>query len=1037
MSDSSSPFLSADSISGSNNLKELLQHQLNDVHSKIEQTTLIGKNLQDFEAEIGNHLKSIIRTESTAGRVGTNGSERVSTNHLDPTLLRKIEDFQREFNVVTQGNERLFSQPIPSLQTGATDHDPSEGTGIFQSGPTSSPSSASSIRHKRKSKILARRTGDVQFSSEVTENLLRECRQLAEKSQQAELTINSQQAEMDKQQERLKALENQLVSLSRMEEQYKDQNWNLEITNRELHDTLQKKIEGLTKINSELNRLNQSRSADMDIIEQLRVRENEYLTELEGLRSKHENEIAHVKRERENYSQDSAELQALVSELKAQIEVKSSLLSATIPTLNPDNHDNSLALTDNFYGSKLLELSPTASPAKAMPSRNSTLESETLKNSLNHAHRIIASLRNHLSKEKAEKIELKRLLSSRELPSSDTSPTKASTSSPSSINSLNVLKSNTPVNGKRKQRLALFNTRQGKSNRPQTAEGWEDQTDIDFSSASIGHGVFGTAVETETDLFETATENEVETETENDTAFETANDQPTEDDYLTGRSASHFGSEGELTETENPFPLTKPFGTQKSSEGVFSSSDEEDDSSSQFFTGKVRKKSASSSSIRSGPLTPIQGHSLANEFISQDDFETYAHDNDLIVLTHAQYDELMISSADKLQAKENPSSKSTEDISTMVEAAKTFGFVAIPHDDFQRLNVAQNNKEMTLDAITQEALNYGYKVVPANEFDNLVRYHTFPTEDETKSKLSAFGLIAISNIEYDRFVQLQKVVNQPIPVDHIQARAEEIRYTALSESDYQNQIDIPSMDTIHSVPVATGMTMIDDGALAALHNKPSKDDLIKQIAQFDLVTMSRQEQQELQNGSLITESKLNELARRFDLVQISAPEYQELQRAANKPTMGELQQRASALGFTALSTNDHAELTRALNDPTVEELTSKAKNLGLVTLPVDDHAELTRALNEPTAEEISQKATALGLVTLPVDDHAELTRALNEPTAEEISQKATALGLVTLPVDDHAELTRALDEPTAEEISEKANSLGMIALPLSDHFELT
>jgi hypothetical protein len=55
------------------------------------------------------------------------------------------------------------------------------------------------------------------------------------------------------------------------------------------------------------------------------------------------------------------------------------------------------------------EHSPPPSPVKGTP-RHRMLESETLKSSLHHAHRMIQVLKDNIHREKTEKIELKRML---------------------------------------------------------------------------------------------------------------------------------------------------------------------------------------------------------------------------------------------------------------------------------------------------------------------------------------------------------------------------------------------------------------------------------------------------------------------------------------------------------------------------------------------------------------------------------------------------------------------------------------------------
>jgi hypothetical protein len=55
------------------------------------------------------------------------------------------------------------------------------------------------------------------------------------------------------------------------------------------------------------------------------------------------------------------------------------------------------------------EHSPPPSPVKGTP-RHSMLESETLKSSLHHAHRMIQNLKGNIHREKTEKLKLKRML---------------------------------------------------------------------------------------------------------------------------------------------------------------------------------------------------------------------------------------------------------------------------------------------------------------------------------------------------------------------------------------------------------------------------------------------------------------------------------------------------------------------------------------------------------------------------------------------------------------------------------------------------
>jgi hypothetical protein len=222
------------------------------------------------------------------------------------------------------------------------------------------------------------------------------------------------------------------------------------------------------------------------------------------------------------------------------------------------------------------EHSPPPSPVKGTP-RHSMLESETLKSSLHHAHRMIQNLKGNIHREKTEKLELKRMLQD-------------------ARDELESRRNDGPGSGTKRSRKAdskefkkplpknLGGLRNSKSEVFLDDTNWEE----DNGQSSPGHSAAVTAaqVATGTAAARTAVHDSSEqfdTANEGTDAFETANERGTEtEDFQTGVEDM---SSDELTETEAaphgtlrnkpaPLSLTQP-GNRNSFQSTASTSGDE------------------------------------------------------------------------------------------------------------------------------------------------------------------------------------------------------------------------------------------------------------------------------------------------------------------------------------------------------------------------------------------------------------------------------------------------------------------------------
>ncbi|OCL03644.1 hypothetical protein AOQ84DRAFT_400546 [Glonium stellatum] len=456
-------------------------------------------------------------------------------NEIGPELRQKLVELEKEFNDVGRETARAFlpKSRVPSGEV----PDATAGASVYSSEAQQSPSKPSRIH-------------DITLATEISTSLLSQLRDL--------------QAVLAEKDEALKALNLEKSQLEiESESRLKDDNWSLE-----------------TQVPDREHRLTQSLNREFEELKQIYAKLNEdHATAIKH----HESEISGLRRTRkiDELAAQNQELARAVA-YRARADDQSGLED----TSSDNAGDDGDTITP--------EHSPPPSPSKATP-RHGHLESETLKHSLQHAHRMIQNLKNNIHREKTEKIELKRMLQD----ARDELENKRD----GGLNGLGSAGKRRKQNDKdvfkkpaRPDRLGAV--RSGNQEIVVDEEEWEEQDDLETPSRrprSMAPGAFPSAmgarapspavsssVDTSNDAFETATENS--------DAFETANEREgttTETDaFQTGAETLDGDSSDDLTETEagastgprnrRPSPL-EVAGNRRSFQSTASTSDDETD----------------------------------------------------------------------------------------------------------------------------------------------------------------------------------------------------------------------------------------------------------------------------------------------------------------------------------------------------------------------------------------------------------------------------------------------------------------------------
>lgn len=442
--------------------------------------------------------------------------------------------------------------------------------------------------------------------SDIGENLLVECRMLHKKLTNSQSIIRT----LENDQEQLKAhnqsLEARLASIGDSEERYKEENWNLELKLQELKDQISKSTVVINKAATETGRLQSDKSSQLEVIETLRLREADLKHEIETLKSKHESDINVFKRDQESLKTENSSLQQTITDLKHEIQTK-----PTIPLMTPmqrtmaDEDIDEYSEETEDIDTETSSTSPPGSPVRSTPSRNSVLETETVKASLGHAHRMITNLRSSLHREKNEKVELKRLLNETQ-------------------EELEQARS-----GSRSKKLKI----------PASAHRMKN-TFPAIPKKTIRAGVSNASLDGVT------VNNDDEESVEDVDAF-------------TSSETRHISSDDESDDI-NTTLKSSVFRVARGTKAARENSASEDNESDEKLRGYSDSDSNSSSSGASSQESPLKGKSLASEFLSLDDLKHHAEQHGFVTVPVDEYDELVKNQSGKSQTVEEVTAAATE-----------------------------------------------------------------------------------------------------------------------------------------------------------------------------------------------------------------------------------------------------------------------------------------------------------------------------------------------------------------------------------------
>lgn len=529
--------------------KRALEAHLAETTRKLQETSHLGNALVQQRKELEEKLKEV--------------DQQQQENDIGPELRQRLAELEKEYNEVGRETARAFlpRSRVPSGETDATG-----GASVYASEAQHSPTKVSVPSRKQRNQQPSR-INDIALATEISTSLLSQLKELQAVLLERDEALKAADLDRSQLEIEVEGLSQRLRTLDESESRLKDVNWSLETQVRESEAQSKSTADKEHRLNHALNLVRTEKATLEREFEDLRQQYAKLNDDHINKTKQSETELSSLRR---NVTMTETEKNALQRKVEDLSNQNQELAKAVAYRMKLEEHaaaeDTSPDDGADDRNTMTPEHSPPPSPSKATP-RHGMLESETLKHSLQHAHRMIQQLKNNIHREKTEKIELKRMLQD----ARDELETNRG-GLPGSAGKRKKTDKDVFKKPARPDRLGAL--RSGTQEVLAEDDDWEEQEGMPHTPskrprpANLVPGAFSGGFASGADTsanegFETANET-------SDAAFETANERggmTTETDaFLTGAETLDGGSSDELTETEAG-PSQSTMGHSRSSLG--------------------------------------------------------------------------------------------------------------------------------------------------------------------------------------------------------------------------------------------------------------------------------------------------------------------------------------------------------------------------------------------------------------------------------------------------------------------------------------
>ena len=382
------------STSSPSHAKRALEAHLKDTDRRIQDASKLGTTLLQQRKDLAARLKDVEQAQQSG--------------QVPDDLRKKLSELEKEYNEIGKESARAF---LPKSRMTSESLDSSRAPSVLSTHSKESPSKVTAPNRRQRNQP-SNRVHDIEFATEISTQLLAQVRQLqaalAEKDDEHKDALAAKaRLESD-----VAGLAQRMKHMDESEQRYKDENWNLETKIQDLETSFRDATDKHEGLGRTLKSTESEKAVAQRELDDLKVSHEKLNEDHTLVKRQLDTDLNALRRDAGIHNTEKASLQKKIEELTAQ---NTELAKAVSYRWNQSNQPTEREATtpdnDDSVDDATPPMSTDASPVKGTPARGGILEAETMKSSLNHAHRMIQNLKNNIHREKTEKVELKRMLS--------------------------------------------------------------------------------------------------------------------------------------------------------------------------------------------------------------------------------------------------------------------------------------------------------------------------------------------------------------------------------------------------------------------------------------------------------------------------------------------------------------------------------------------------------------------------------------------------------------------------------------------------
>ncbi|CAI4337934.1 AAR_G0010330.mRNA.1.CDS.1 [Saccharomyces cerevisiae] len=402
------------------------------------------------------------------------------------------------------------------------------------------------------------------------------------------------------------------------------------------------------------------------------------------------------------------------------------------------------------------------------------------------------------------------------------------------------------------------------------------------------------------------------------------------------------------------------------------------------------------------------------------------------LLSDSAYEELV-------KCKENP------DVEFLKEKSAELGHTVVSSEEYSELQrkYSELEKEVeqpSLAYLVEHAKATDHHLLSDSAYEDLVKCKENPDVEFLKEKSAKLGHTVVSSEEYSelqrKYSELEKEVEQP-SLAYLVEHAKATNHHLLSDSAYEDLVkykENPDVEFLKEKSAKLGHTVVSNEEYSELEKKleqPSMEYLVEHAKATNHHLLSDSAFEDLVKCKENPDVEfLKEKSAKLGHTVVSNEEYSELEKKLEQPSMEYLVKHAEQIQSKIISISDF----NTLANPSMEDMASKLQKLEYQIVPNDEYIALKNTMEKPDVELLRSKLK--GYHIIDTTTYNELVSNFNSPTLKFIEEKAKSKGYRLIEPNEYLDLNRIATTPSKEEIDNFCKQIGCYALDSKEYERL-